>query len=346
MTPTRPVDPVRVRRVLIVRPRFLGDICLSLPVVEAVRRSCPHARIGYLLEAESAPLLAGDPRIDPLIVSPRHPRAAEWLAVVRQVRRFAPDVVLDLFCNPRTALWTALSGAGERVGYAGKGPRSAAYTRRVRPRVLSAIEHHLASVAALGWPAEPTVPRLHVADEARGEARAALRALGVPDGARLVGMHAGARWPTRRWRIENFAALARQVVAAHDDVVVLATAGPGEDEAARELAAGVPGGAGFAVTDWPLARFVALQSLCAAFVCGDTGPVHTSVAAGCPTLGLFSRNRPAMFFPYPDARGHRALYARAECSPCHRDECGDLRCLERLTVDGAWALLSDMLRPT
>jgi ADP-heptose:LPS heptosyltransferase len=78
-------------------------------------------------------------------------------------------------------------------------------------------------------------------------------------------------------------------------------------------------------------------------VCGDTGPLHTAVAAGTPTLGLMSRNRPAMFFPYPEAEGHRAYYARVECSPCHRDECADLRCLERLTVDGAWALLSDML---
>jgi ADP-heptose:LPS heptosyltransferase len=97
------------------------------------------------------------------------------------------------------------------------------------------------------------------------------------------------------------------------------------------------------VVGWPLARFVALQRRCAAFVCGDTGPLHTAVAAGTPTLGLMSRNRPAMFFPYPEAEGHRAYYARVECSPCHRDECADLRCLERLTVDGAWALLSDML---
>jgi ADP-heptose:LPS heptosyltransferase len=68
------------------------------------------------------------------------------------------------------------------------------------------------------------------------------------------------------------------------------------------------------------------------------------VAAGAPTLGLMSRNRPATFFPYPESLGHRAHYARAECSPCDRDRCADLRCLERLTVEGAWELLSGMLR--
>jgi hypothetical protein len=94
---------------------------------------------------------------------------------------------------------------------------------------------------------------------------------------------------------------------------------------------------------WPLGRFVALQQRCRAFVGGDTGPLHTAVAAGTPTLGLLSRNRPAMFFPYDEAGGHRAYYARVECSPCHRDECDDLRCLKRLTVDSAWRLLEGML---
>jgi hypothetical protein len=50
-----------------------------------------------------------------------------------------------------------------------------------------------------------------------------------------------------------------------------------------------------------------------------------------------------MFFPYAEADGHRAYYARVECSPCHRDLCDDLRCLERLTVEGAWKILECML---
>src|SRR5258705_103351 len=179
------VDPGRVRSVLLIRPRFIGDICLTLPVVEAVRAACPEARIGYLLEHECAPLLDGDPRIDTVIVSPRKPSAGEWLQVVSRVRRFAPDLVLDLFCNPRTAQWTLLSGARERVGYAGKGVRSAVYTHRIRARALSAIEHHLESVAALGWPAPVTTPRLHVGPAARDQVTETLARLCVPAATRL-----------------------------------------------------------------------------------------------------------------------------------------------------------------
>ncbi len=341
---TRPtVDPASVRRVLLVRPRFLGDVCLTLPTLDAVRAACPEARLAYLVERDAAPLLEGDPRVDELIVAPPKPGPLATAQLVAGLRRFAPEVALDLFCNPRTALWTFLSGARVRVGYPGKGPRSALYTHHSRPRTLSAVGFHLAAPAALGWPAPEGVPRLHVSEAARDDARRALLELGVPGDARLVGFHPGARWPTRRWAREKFVALAERVLAHDPRVVALITGGPDERARAEAVAGALPAARARVLVGWPLARFVAAQSLCAAFVCGDTGPLHTAVAAGTPTLGLLSRNRPAMFFPYPEAAGHRAYYARVECSPCHRDECADLRCLKRLTMDGAWTLLSGML---
>jgi ADP-heptose:LPS heptosyltransferase len=265
-------------------------------------------------------------------------------------------VAFDFFCNPRTALWTFLSGAPVRVGYPGKGWRSALYTHHARPRTLSATGFHLASLAALGWetqaappgagdPEHATLPtpRLHVGEAARAEAGHGLASLGVPPGARCVGFHPGAKWMTRRWDPANFAALAARFLEHDRDGVALVTGGPDDGERTASVIERLDRRRARAVVGWPLARFVALQQRCRAFVCGDTGPLHTAVAAGTPTLGLISRNRPAMFFPYDEALGHRAYYARVECSPCHRDECDDLRCLKRLTVDGAWALLEGML---
>src|SRR5712692_7247368 len=103
MPATRPLDPARVERALLLRPRFLGDICLTLPALDAVRRAAPQARVAYLVERESAPLLEGDPRVDELIVTERRPGAAASAALVRRLRRFDPDLAIDFFCNPRTA---------------------------------------------------------------------------------------------------------------------------------------------------------------------------------------------------------------------------------------------------
>lgn len=341
----KPVRSSDVQRILFVRPRFLGDLCLTLPAVDAALAACPGAKAAYVTEDALAPLLTGDPRFSDVISVPARPSVRETLRLVKKLRAFAPDVAFDFFCNPRSAVWTRASGAHVRVGYPNKGWRSALYTHHARPRVLSSTAFHAASVAALGWPVPASLPppRLAIAASSRAEARDALRRIDVPDDAMLVGFHPGARWPTRRWAPERFAALAQRVLEAHEQAFVVVTAGPGEIDPAREALAPLPPARAKLVEGWPLARFVALQSLCAAFVCGDTGPLHTAVAAGTPTLGLISRNRPSMFFPYPEADGHRAFTARVECSPCDRDVCADLRCLTRLTVDGAWERLAPML---
>jgi len=354
MTPSA-VDPRSVRRLLVVRPRFLGDLCLTLPVLDALRALCPQARIAYMAEEGPAALLEDDPRVDERIVVRRAPGPAGTAALAARLRRFRPDVALDLFCNPRTAVWCALSGARVRVGYPHKGWRSALYTHHARPRTLSAVGFHLASLEALGWeapggpwsglgPARGPAPRprLHLAPAAREEAARALESLGVPRDATLVGFHPGARWPTRRWAPERFTQLAQRFLESRRDGVALVTGGPGEEDLVHQVAAPL-GGRAREIAGWPLRRFVALQSLCTAFVCGDTGPLHTAAAAGAPTLGLMTRNRPAMFFPYSEEDGHRAHTARVECSPCHRDTCDDLRCLARLTPGGAWLALEGML---
>jgi ADP-heptose:LPS heptosyltransferase len=340
MPSNRHVDPAVVRRVLLVRPRFLGDICLTLPALDAVGAAAPHARVAYLVEEDAAPLLEGDPRVEERIVIGRRPGVAATARLVTRLRRFAPDLAIDFFCNPRTALWTWGSGARVRVGYPNKGWRSALYTHHARPRTLSATGFHLASVAALGWPAPAGVPRLAISAAARDAARTALDA---PADAALVGFHPGARWPTRQWAPASFAALAARFLDREPRGVAVLTGGPGEERLVAEVGRALPRERVRTIVGWPIARFVARQSLCRAFVAGDTGPLHTAVAAGAPTLGLLSRNRPAMFFPYPESLGHRAYTARVECSPCDRDACDDLRCLRRLTVDGAWERLAAML---
>jgi ADP-heptose:LPS heptosyltransferase len=336
-------DPVRARRLLFIRPRFIGDVCLTLPALDAARAACPGARVAYVVEASCAPLLEGDPRIDELMVVPAGAGGRDTVRLIRRLRRFAPEVAFDFFCNPRTAQWTFLSGAPFRVGYARKGLRSWAYTHHVEPRTFSSIEFHLASVAALGWPAAVGVPRLHVGAPAREEANDWLAASGVSPSSVLVGFHPGARWETRRWFPDRYRDLARRFLDARPDGIALISGAESEEPLVRSVLEGLPRERAIPAVGLPLARFVAVQSRCAAFVCGDTGPVHTAVAAGAPTLGLMSRNRPAMFFPYPESVGARAYYARAECSPCDRDLCPDLRCLKRLTVEGAWRILDDLL---
>lgn len=337
-TPTSQAFPKSqdVRRILVIRPRFVGDICLTLPVVANLARHAPHAEIHYLVEAEAAPLLAEDPRITRVWIASRRGSALEQARLCKALHAARFDVVIDLFCNPRTALWTASTGARWRVGYPNKKLRSAVYNVHARPTDDSAIRFHLASLVALGWPATEETPSLAITESERLAAWNHLNERGVPGGAELVGIHPGARFPTRRWAPEDFASLGRQLLARHPRIWLLVFAGPGEDTLARAIANDVASPRAIAITDVALRRFAALAGVCSAFVGGDSGPIHVSVAAGTPTVGIFGRNDPVNFFPYPAAEGHTVVYARVWCSPCHRDECDHMSCLRAISPE--WVL--------
>jgi len=337
------VAPDAVRRVLVVRPRFLGDICMTTPVLSRLRELAPQAELHYLTEEESAPLLADDPRLTRLWVSSRRATALATARLCGELRAAKFDVVLDLFCNPRTALWTAATGARFRVGYPHKRLRSAAYNVMVRPLEKSAVRFHLASLEALGWDAPYTPPRIYIGEGERMAAWNHLAERGVPAGATLVGFHPGARFMTRRWAPEDYAALGRMLLTARPRDWLIVFGGPGEDELARSIVAQVASPRALAIAGVAVRRFAALAQLCRAFVAGDSGPVHVAASVGTPTIGIFGRNEPERFFPYLESEGHRALYARVWCSPCHRDVCDHLSCLRAISPDWAWDALKHTL---
>ena len=336
--PSRAVDPASIRRALLIRPRFAGDLCLVLPVLEHLVRLAPGLKVDFLAEQPYAQLLDGDPRLAEIIAVPRKPKASESARLFARLARGGYDLVLDLFCNPRTAVWTAATGAAVRVGYRGKGWRSAVYNRHPLHEGKSAVRWHLASIAALGWAVDPhAVPSLpvHAREIAAVRARFALLA-----DERHVAIHPGARWPTRQWDPTRYAEVARRAAA---EARVLVLGGPGEEALAQRIVADAKSDRCTAVTGLDLRELAALLASCDAFVGPDSGPVHVSVAVGTPTVGIFGRNQPERFFPYPASHGHRAVYAGVWCSPCDLDVCSHTSCLRAIGPDFVWRALQEIL---
>jgi ADP-heptose:LPS heptosyltransferase len=114
-----------------------------------------------------------------------------------------------------------------------------------------------------------------------------------------VVVHPGAAFPSRRWPVERFAAVARWAVGAGHPVVL--TGGTAErplTERVRRLA-GLPPVADLAgrTTLRGLARVVARAAM---VVCGDTGVAHLANAYATPSVLLFGPTPPARWGPPAD----------------------------------------------
>ena len=333
--------PARPRRVLVTRLRQIGDVILSLPLVEALRELHPLAEIDYLAEDAPAQAAVGHPALRRVFRFNPHswpglPAPPDLLFRLRAARY---DWVIDLYGNPRSALIARWTGAPVRVG-PGRKSRRRLYTHSIPPVVepLSAVDHHLLALRALGVPSpiRHGPPRIHLTagERARG---LALLASALPAGGSRVGLHVGNRWPAKRWPEERFQALLRALSTIGARGVVLA--GPGEAALARRVAAGAgQGGRPDApvIADLPLRDYFAVVASLDALVTNDGSPLHAGPALGVPTVGILGPTVPEIWFPYDDPGSrHQLLCKEIWCRPCHRHECDRMDCLDWIGVGEA-----------
>ncbi|HUP42532.1 MAG TPA: glycosyltransferase family 9 protein, partial [Thermoanaerobaculia bacterium] len=152
---------------LLIRTSALGDLVHTLPVLSALRRHLPEARIAWVVERVFAPLLEGHADLDQVLpVGLREWRERPFGAATRRelaafrraLRAFRADVALDLMGNHKAGAIARLSGARRRIGLAGaerREPSSALWLTETAPaRGEHAVERALAVVARLGVPAE------------------------------------------------------------------------------------------------------------------------------------------------------------------------------------------------
>jgi ADP-heptose:LPS heptosyltransferase len=281
------------RRILVVRNDRLGDLVLSLPAIEAVRRRWPQAHLSAMVSGYAGPLLTGGDTVDELIVD--DPRAsASQLARRLAKSRFDAAVVLNH--NTRSCLAVWLARVPERVCWANKPAGFLCGNRRVALRRSHPPVHEsqfaMAFVERLGCP--PTkldpatlAPRLHVDLMARARVAARIeRELGTEGP--LFGVHPFNGGSAYNWPLAHYWELIRRLAPLGR---VMVTGQPSErpllDLVRDKLPAALRARIGF-FTDFTLAELVAALGQQTVLTVSSTGPMHVAAVLGTPVVALFS----------------------------------------------------------
>ena len=335
--------PIALRagdRVLVTRLNYLGDVVLSLSMVDALRREYPGIEIDYLTREPAATLLCGDPRLVRVIGWRDGVRHA--VRTILQLRRRHYRVVIDLYSNPRSAWLAWFSGASVRIGGNRRGRRHL-YTHPIEaPRGLPVSEVFLRYAAPLGvqGPAQKPVLEINSAEVAAAEAL--LQGAGGADAtATRIGVHPGGKWPVKRWPASHFADLVERLTGSGAHVVLFT--GPDEPDATaavrKRLSRPVT-----VLDALDIRTTAAVISRLDGMVVCDGGIMHASVAVGTPTVGIFGSSQPDVWFPYEHFGPYRAAHIDVPCRPCHQHVCplGHTRCLNDLPAAGVAALIATL----
>jgi len=285
--------------ILIVRLGSLGDIIHAIPAAAAIRRAHPDARIDWLVDVRHRELLDLVPVIDRRIAV-KTSGAGSVIEIVRELRKGAYDVAIDLQGLLKSAVLARLSGARRVIGFPAPLLRERAarlfYTETAGEPAPHVIYKNLSALKALGirvpdveFPLEDRKPEIVAAARER---------LGIGPQERFAIINPGAAWPNKRWPPVYFAEVAR-VLATRHQLRSIVLWGPSEEQLAADVVAASDGAAAVSPAT-SVADLVSLTRAAAVMISGDTGPMHVAGAAGTPLVGIFGPTDPGRNGPWAE----------------------------------------------
>ncbi len=342
-------------RILVVQPSWVGDAVMATPMLRALRRRFPEARITYLLRRHLKPLYLGMPWFDRLMTyrtgratGPRKPRAGKGrnLALAARLRAGKFDMAVLLPNSFHAALVCRLAGIERIVGYDRDG-RGMLLTDRLLPYRAEGrfvptpmIKSYMGLATYLG--ARPDGPRMELfaTDADRREAADVLARLNLPPDLDRPGhagqppmviLNVGANFGAAKcWLPENFAAVGDDLhrrMGAH----VLVSGSPKErpivDAVLGHMAAP---GHDLSRAGMTLGGLKDIVRRCDLMVTNDTGPRHIAAAFETPVVTVFGPTHPDWTTIWFDKE--RQVSVPVFCGPCQKKICPlDHRCMTRVT---------------
>jgi len=320
-------DPV-TENILIIKLGAAGDVLRTTPILTPLRKQHPHARIWWLTYS---PELVPRSQVDRILKW-----NSESLATLDALH-FTRLINLDKD-QYAVALATTLS-ADIREGFVmGKLGESEPANDRAKQKFLTGIfdDVSLANRKDFGTELFEICGFAFKGEEYILDIPTGIEFSSLDNTRPIVGLNtgAGARWTSRLWPIEQWAALANRILDSGRNVLLLG--GPDEDARNREIGKLTQGRAQY-IGYFPLTEFIALMNHCELIVTGVTMGMHIAMALK-KKLVLVNN----IFNPYEFGNLYglgEIVQPNKQCLCFFRGHCinPDYFCLDHLSVEKMFA---------
>ena len=209
-----------VQRIAVIKPSALGDVVQSLPVLGVLAERFPDARVSWVIGDSLSELVEDHPHLDESLVYRRRGGWSAWRRLLHELRDGRFDLVFDLQGLLRTGLMTRATGASIRIGLEsareGSGWACHGLLEDTGPTVPAHRRYwRIAEFLGLGHLRPDATIAIPSSERAWSDVM--MRQLGE----NVVALHAGSRWETKRWGVEQFAAVGAHAIREHGAAVVL-----------------------------------------------------------------------------------------------------------------------------
>ena len=355
------LDPKAIapKRICIIKPSALGDVVQALELLPVIRATFPGSSISWVINKSLMDLVSGHPCLDEAIPFDRNGGWFGFLNLMRTLRSRKFDLVLDLQGLLRSSVLVRATNAKNRVGLElAREGASWATNWRIGGTDLSVPPklRYQRVARQLGWTGELGSFQIVTSPTDQTWADEIVRNLPRP----IFAVHPGARWETKRWPVEKYAALLQHSTREwHGSTVILGSGieRPDAERLQQLLGDGSHSATGAAGCSAPapilnlagrttLKQLAALVARVDAVISNDSGPMHSAAGLGTPTLGVFTCTSATR--SGPAGNQHELVSTTVSCAASYCKKCPNrgaahLACLAELDVDRVWNALQRLV---
>ncbi len=353
---------------LIINPFGIGDVLFSTPLIRNLAENFPRARIYYLANRKTGPLLANHPLIKRVFVYERdefteQTKTSLWLGFkkyacfISEIRKEKIDTAIDLSLNTPYGFFAWAAGIKKRFGLEYKN-RGIFLTRKLKIEGFCdkhVSEYYLDVLKLMGIQSHSCGMEVYVDRYSRDWTEEFLKKKEIEKNALIIGIAPcggdafGKDACIKRWPSNKFSLLIDRLMTELNAKIFI-FAGPKEKidvEVILEKASFR--GNVYEFTGSSLSQTVALVDKCSLFIGNDTGPMRFADALNKKIVALFGPVDEKVYGPYPYAPDRTIVLKKdMACRPCYRKfrlaECrNNKKCLEDITVEEVFQSVRELL---
>lgn len=329
------IEPINL---LIVRTDRIGDVILSLPLAELIKRRFPKCKVTYLLREYTECLVKDHPFIDETIVLREVDGKVQIYNNVKELRRHNFDTSIIVYPTFQTALITFLSGIKNRIG-TGYRWYSFLFNHTIYEHRKYAEKHELEYNIGLLKPfgidekAAPNNIQFHlkVDEPSRVKVETLLTASEVRKDIPIIITHPGSGGSSIDLPLTRFKELVEKISQDLNAIVII-TGLESEKELCSQLMFSdrVKNFAG----KLSLPEMVALVDRASLFISNSTGPIHIAAALNKPVIGFYPKILSCSSKRWgPYSTKAKIFTPEIDCRDCTREQCERLNCMNSINID-------------
>jgi lipopolysaccharide heptosyltransferase II len=320
-----------INKILFITLSNIGDVMLTLPALDYLRRKFPEAKITVVSGARPKEIFENNPAADDLIVYDKHARLKEKIKLFRRLKKEGFDMVVDL----RNSFFGLFLSARHSVFL------NSGKCFHMKDRHLSRV-HGSGFMVQGSWFKKTIESSFCIGPEDQAHIEKILENNNIGSGDKVVVIAAGARSATKIWPKEKFARLIERIIEELNAKVILVG-----DKADAFITKYISEHSACSLLDLAgkttISQLGALLRKASLLVTNDSAVLHLASYLDKPIVAIFGPTSDKKYGPWSVVSA--TLKKEIFCRPCQKAECRfkSMDCLHLIKVEDVLKQVKNIL---